>query len=112
MPNRVHDGALARAIALLAAETSIIAVGTGAQPALGATQLTAELTRKTADVSTVVGAKMTRRVTFNESEANGAIREIGLIGNTLIASAASLDNKSAAQSLTVQFEIEAVTDNV
>jgi hypothetical protein len=104
-----------RVIELLNTDLSVIAIGNGTAPAVSGTQLTAETLRKTVTTSLVDGNTLVKEIYFDESEANGTITEIGLLGDgatgtvgsgNLFASGAAAIVKDSTQSLTVSFEIE------
>lgn len=106
---------LERVIALLNSDLSVIAIGDGSAPVSTSTELTNETLRKPVTVSLIDGNTLVKEVYFDESEANGMITEIGLLGagatvsvgtGQLFGSGAASITKDNTQSLTISFEIE------
>jgi hypothetical protein len=97
-------------------EITYFAVGTGTDaPAAGDTTLQTELYRKQISVRSSSGAIATFRIFFNVSEANGALKEIGLFGDdatvtadtgTLFARAAIDKTKTSSETLTIDWDVE------
>lgn len=111
----IHTSGINRMIALLNSDLTHIAVGTGTAPTLNATQLTTETYRKPITLGVVDGNVLIKEVFLDESQGNGSIAEIGLLGNgatgtagsgQLFASGAAAILKDNTQSLTISFEIE------
>lgn len=111
----MNNGGITRAVNLIAADLTAIAVGTGATPAASATQLTTELTRGLVTTSAIDGNTIIKELYFSEAQAVGTLTELGLFCNGATATAASGElfasggaaiTKSSTQSLTVSFEIE------
>ena len=111
----INNAGLNRVIALLNTELTVIAVGTGAAPGAADEQLTTELIRKLVSESTVDGFTLIKELYLDTSEGNGALTELGLLGEgadatpasgKLFASGAASTTKTDTQTLTVSFEIE------
>jgi hypothetical protein len=105
-----------RLIGATKGEITYFAVGTGTGvPAAGDTTLGTEVYRKQISVRSVSGAIATFRIFFNTSEANAALKEIGLFGDaatstadtgTLFARAAVDKTKTSSETLTIDWDVE------
>lgn len=111
----MNTSGLSRAVSLLSADLTAIAVGTGATPSASATQLTTELARGLVTSTTIDGYTIIKELYFSETQANGTLTELGLFCNgatatagsgQLFASGGASTIKTNTQSLTVSFEIE------
>lgn len=105
MPGQVHDSTISSVLSHLSANLGSITVASGAQPAAGAASLTGEMARKDA-AAVVTATTLTKTAVFSETEGNGAIRSIGLLGAAGLVSSDAVINKTASQSLTVAVTIE------
>ena len=104
----IQTSGINRVLALLKDDLTDIAVGSGTAPTVSATALTSEMLRKPISTSVIDGAVLISEVFFDENDANGTIREIGIFdgANQLFASGGALLVKDNTESLTVSFEIE------
>jgi Ca2+/Na+ antiporter len=105
MSTRIHSGLIAGVVDYLGNNLDSIAVATGAQPGVGSSTLTGIITSKPTTTSKTA-TSVTETVTFSESEANGAIRSIGLTGIAGLISSDALINKNASQSLTISIAVQ------
>jgi hypothetical protein len=111
----IHTSGIDRVIALLDSDLDVIAVGSGATANLNDTQLPSEFFRKLTQVGVVDGNVLIKEIFLDESEANGNITSIGILGSgatatagtgQLFASGPAALLKDNTQSLTISFEIE------
>lgn len=111
----INDSGIQRAIALLNADLTVIAIGTGAAPTRTATQLTTESLRKTVSETLIDGSILVKELFLSENEGNVTITEWGIFCNgatvtpgtgQLFASTGSNVVKNNTQSLTLSVEIE------
>lgn len=111
----INNSGLARVRDLINADLTVIVVGTGTAPIATATQLTTELLRKDISETMIDGNIIIKELYLNETEANGTLTELGVLGNgatstpgtgELFASSSSNIVKDNTQSLTISVEIE------
>jgi hypothetical protein len=111
----IHTSGIHRVIALLDSDLDVIAVGSGTAPTVSATQLPSEFFRKLTQVGVVDGNVLIKEIFLDETEANGNITSIGILGTgatatvgsgQLFASGPAALLKDNTQSLTLSFEIE------
>jgi hypothetical protein len=111
----IHNSGINRVIGLLDSDLDVIAVGSGSVPTASATQLPSEFYRKLTQSGVVDGNVLIKEIFLDETEANGNITSIGILGvgattsvgsGQLFASGAAALAKDNTQSLTISFEIE------
>ena len=111
----IHNSGIQRTLSLLNTDLGFIAAANGVAPTVGAVQLNSEFIRKAVTTSLIDGTTLVKEVFFDETQANGMIAAIGILGSgatavdgtgQLFASGAASIVKDNTQTLTISFEIE------
>jgi hypothetical protein len=113
----IHDSGLSRVVDLLNTDLTVMAIGTGAAPVRGDTQLPSEYLRKEVTESALDGNILIKELYLDESTGNTTITAWGVLGSgatessgtgALFASTGGSITKNDTQSLTLSVEIEVV----